>query len=247
MNEPLQQAGSEVSIVIYDAPLPPRYFRFSKKFLRTLFVVVPVSLTLLLTSLFLWGLASRIQQTPVPTLPTVITERDPQIVALETEAKMLKQSNDELMNKLNAQPGIPATDDPHLLVIKKPYGMQNLLNQNKVSLDQFDFVQETNKITLKFQIISNNPENKVTGHVLVFMHSEGGLLTYPKEANAHLDQGVKFSEGEPFAVSRLRPTNAEFFTHLSGDKVKFIIYIFSREGDLLLIKETESFKVGAKQ
>jgi hypothetical protein len=29
--------------------------------------------------------------------------------------------------------------------------------------------------------------------------------------------------------------------------VKFVIYIFNREGDLLLIKETQTFQLGAKK
>lgn len=57
---------------------------------------------------------------------------------------------------------------------------------------------------------------------------------------------MKYSSGEPFSVSRLRPTNAEFLTRPQGGEVKFVVYIFSREGDLLLIKETEAFKVGTK-
>lgn len=70
-------------------------------------------------------------------------------------------------------------------------------------------------------------------------------MVYPKDANKALGSGLKYSMGEPFAVSRLRPTNAEFLQPVSGN-VKFIIYIFSREGDLLLIKETDNFKAGPK-
>jgi hypothetical protein len=84
------------------------------------------------------------------------------------------------------------------------------------------------------------------GHVLVFMMSESGMMAYPKEANTTFSEGIKYSAGEPFSVSRLRPTNAEFLHRLIGEQVKFVIYIFSREGDLLFVKETESFKVGSK-
>ena len=124
--------------------------------------------------------------------------------------------------------------------------MQVLLSENKVVLDQFEFIEAKNKINLKFQIISSNPETKVMGHILVFMISGNGLLGYPQEVNTNLADGIKYSSGEPFAVSRLRPTNAEFLHHPIGNEVKFVIYIFSREGDLLLVKQTESFKVGSK-
>lgn len=248
MNEFIQKNGDEVSIVIYDAPLPPKYFRLTKRFIKTLFVVVPVLFASLLFLLFSWGLGSRVKDTPAPALPAVITESDSRVSQLEAEIKTLQQTNNELTDRLSKAPSTPGTaEDPFLLVVKKPYGMQNFLSENRVTLDQFEFVHDANKASLKFQIISSTPEKRVTGHVLVFMISENGILGYPKETNASITEGVKYSLGEPFAVSRLRPTNAEFMTKLTnGSTAKFMIYIFSREGDLLLVRETESFKVGAK-
>lgn len=235
--------------MIYDAPLPPRYLKFSKKFIRTLFVVVPVTLGLIFLTLLVVGLGSRVKDAPAPTLPAVLTDEESKVIGLETEIKSLKESNQQLQDKLSGQGTVGTTtaeDEPFLMGIKKPYGMQNLLNENKVSLDQFELILDKNKTALKFQIISTNPETRVAGHVLVFMISDSGLMAYPAEANSSIGGGVKFSMGEPFAVSRLRPTNAEFNLRVVGESVKFVIYIFSREGDLLLIKETESYKVGAK-
>jgi hypothetical protein len=246
MNEPIQQSGSEVAIVIYDTPCPPRYFRFSKKFIRTLFVVLPVLFVLTLGSLFIWGLSPRVQSAPSPQLPVIMTESDSKVATLEAEVKTLTESNKALTEKLNTQPTLGVLNDPHLMAIKKPYGMQNLINLNTVTLDQFEFIHETNKVNFKFQIISQGKERKIIGHVLVFMVSASGIMAYPKGANENLIKGIKYSEGEPFAVSRLRPTNAEFNTRLVGDSVKFVIYIFSREGDLLLIKESENYQVGPK-
>ncbi len=248
MKEAIQQSGGEVSIVIYDAPLPPRYFRFSKKFVRTLFVTVPVTFLFLLGALFLWGLGTRIQSAPVPTMPDVLTAADSEVIALKGEVESLRKSNDDLAAKLSGAPATTATgtEEPYLLAVKRPYGMQNLVNENRVQIDQIAIEQDSNKVSLKFAIVSTKPENKVMGHVLVFMISESGMMAYPKEANMTFSEGIKYSAGEPFSVSRLRPTNAEFLHRLVGESVKFVVYIFSREGDLLLVKETETFKVGAK-
>ena len=246
MKEPIQQSGGEVSIVIYDAPLPPRYLRFSKKFIRTLFVVVPITIGLIFLGLLLLGLGSRVKDTPAPSLPTVISDEEAKVLELETEIKSLQESNQQLQDKLSGAgtvAGQPSQEEPFLMGIKKPYGMQNFMSENRVTLDQFDLVLDSNKTSLKFQIISTNPETRVAGHVLVFMISEQGLSAYPAPANMAIAGGVKYSMGEPFAVSRLRPTNAEFNLKAIGESVKFVIYIFSREGDLLLIKETESYKV----
>ncbi len=249
MKEPIQQSGHEVSIVIYDAPLPPRYLKFSKKFLRTFLVVAPLSLGLIFLGLLLFGLGSRIKDAPAPSLPKIVTDEESKLLVLENEITGLKESNKLLQDKLSGQGTLApegGVEEPFLMGIKKPYGMQNLMSQNKITLDQFELVQESKKTGLKFQIISTNPETKVTGHVLVFMISENGLMIYPSPANTFLGGGVKFSMGEPFSVSRLRPTNAEFLQHVAAGTVKFVVYIFSREGDLLHIKETESYKVGAK-
>jgi hypothetical protein len=171
---------------------------------------------------------------------------DGRINGLESEIKSLQDSNKALSDKLAQAPSASVADDPHLMNIIKPYGMQNLVEQNKVTLDQFELIQEPTKTSLKFQIISSTPENKVMGHVIVFMISESGVVAYPKDSNQAIALGMKYSSGEPFSVSRLRPTNAEFLTRPQGSEVKFVVYIFSREGDLLLIKETEAFKVGTK-
>lgn len=246
MNDSIQQSGSEVAIVIYDAPLPPRYFRFTKKFIRTFFVVVPILFGLCLAGLFLWGLSPRLSSSPRPTLPEVISPMDAKVLEMENELSALQETNKQLTDKLSALPTTTTGDGPYLMGILKPYGMQNFLSQNRVTIDQIELVQESETTHLKFQIISSTPETKVTGHVLVFMVAPSGLMAYPAEANAALSSGIKFSAGEPFSVSRLRPTDATFLKIASGSSAKFVIYIFSREGDLLLIKETESFKIGNK-
>lgn len=247
MKEPLQQSGNEVSIVIYDAPLPPRYLKFSKKFIKMLFIVVPALLGLIILGCTFIALNSKIRDTATPTIPNILTNEESKVLVLENEMKSLKESNQLLQDKLSDQSTVGASqDDVFLMGIKKPYGMQNLLSQNKVSLDQFELIQDQDKTSLRFQIISNNPENRVAGHILVFMISNTGLTAYPAEANAAIGGGIKFSMGETFSVSRLRPTTATFPYRLAGNSVRFVIYIFSREGDLLLIKETEQYKVGAK-
>ena len=247
MQDYIQQSSGEVAIVIYDAPLPPKYFRVTKRLIKTLFVVFPVTIAIILFLVFTWGLGARFKATPKPVMPQVITDTSSDDLAnLEVEIKTLQESNKQLSDKLASTPSTTTTDDPYLSVIKKPYGMQNLTTQKRVNLDQIQFTQDGTSVGLKFQIISANPETKVMGHILVLMISEAGIMAYPQAANASLAQGIKYSEGEPFSVSRLRPTNAQFTAKSIGENAKFMIYIFNREGDLLVIKETENFKVKTK-
>lgn len=246
MQESIQTSGNEVSIVIYDAPLPPRYLRFSKRFLRFILVFIPLCLGILALSLFLWGLGHRLSVTPKPKLPEVLSEKDTKLMALETELVSLKESNSLLMEKLSTTGAQGSAEDPYLLTIRKPYGMQDLTKQKLVSIDQFSVEQEANKVSFKFQIINANAESRVVGYVIAFLLSENALVAYPGEANSQMASGIKYSTGETFAVSRLRPTNAEFFIRASGKEMNFMVYIFSREGDLLLHQKLGPYTVEPK-
>src|SRR5690606_1131175 len=151
--EPLQRSRSEVSIVIYDAPLPPRYLKFSKKFIKTLFVIAPVLLGLIILGGILVTLNSKIKNTTVPTLPSIITSEESKVLVLESEIKSLKDSNLLMQDKLSDQSaGGVSPADAFLMGINKPYRMQNLLSHNKVSLDQFDLIQDPAKANLRVQI-----------------------------------------------------------------------------------------------
>lgn len=246
MQEPIQTSGGEVAVVIYDAPLPPRYLRFSKKFLKSVLVIFPLFLGLMGLGLFIWGLGLRTSEAPRPRMPEVLSARDTQLLALESEVSALKKSNAELTEKLATTPTGATAEDPFLLAIKKPYGMQDLTAQKLVSIDQFAVDQNPNKVSFRFQIINSMNENKVSGNVIVFMISESVMMAYPPEANAALPEGIKYSLGETFSVSRLRPTNAEFLHRLSGENVFFLVYVFSREGDLLLRQKVGPFPVEPK-
>ncbi len=244
MKEAIQNLSKEISIVIYDAPLPPRYLRFSKKLLRFLFIVLPVGIGLILFVSIFFGFSSKVKEAPKSSFSSIVTSNDSKISDLESDLNALKLSNQQLQIKLSTVNSSDSNqDDLYLMNIKRPYGMQNLVAQNKVTLDQFEFVPSQDKINLKFQIISTTPENRVAGHILVFMISKMGILAYPAEANQSMSVGIKYAQGEPFAVSRLRPTNAEFSYRPNTDTIKFFIYIFSREGDLLSVKETEEYKL----
>ncbi len=246
MKESIQNTGNEVAIVIYDAPLPPKYFRIKKSFIKTILVAAPLLTVFLIAGFFLWGLGERLKSIPAPHLPVVVSESDKKIATLQKELSEVHKTNEDLLLKLSSTPAPTTAEDPYLMMIKKPYGMQNLIDKGRIGLDQIK-VNQTNKIELDFQLVSRAPESRVSGHILVFMVSDSGIMAYPAEANKQLTQGLKYSLGENFSFSRLRPTKAEFNRVATNESVKFVIYIFSREGDLLLIKETESFQLGAKK
>jgi len=248
MIDSLEKSNEEVSVVIYDTPLPPKYFKLKKSFLKKLFFIFPILVILSFGLLFFWGLGSTSKKinlrNPVPKFENSDAN---QINQLKTEIAELTKSQSILTEKLSAPSGTVNSEEPFLMNIKKPYGMQNLIQDKLVSIDQFSVSQDAEKVYFKFQIISTNPETKIMGHVLVFMISGPFLNIYPFQELNQFKTGVKFSTGEPFSVSRLRPTTAFYPKKNVTNEATFIVYIFNREGDLLLIKESESFQIGANK
>ncbi|HLT23084.1 MAG TPA: hypothetical protein VKZ84_06565, partial [Bacteriovoracaceae bacterium] len=100
-------------------------------------------------------------------------------------------------------------------------------------------------VHLDFHILNSNQDSRISGHALVFLVSKNQFMAYPEISTSSLIEGIKYTQGEAFSVTRLRPTLATFSLP-AADTAKFIVYIFSREGDLLLMKETQEFKMEKK-
>ncbi|MFA5584844.1 MAG: hypothetical protein WDA09_11590 [Bacteriovoracaceae bacterium] len=246
MNNPIQSKSQEVSVVIYDSPLPPKYFTFKKSFLKTLLFVTPLILLIIFTALFIWAFGSHLKYAPKPKFPELINKEQARILELEGIVKELSISHKNLTDKLSSTPEVQAPSEMvNLLAIRKPYGMQNLISKNFVSLDNLKVKFTPGQVHLDFHILNSNQDARISGHVLVFLISKNQFIAYPEISTSSLIEGIKYTQGEAFSVTRLRPTLANFSLPAS-DTAKFIVYIFSREGDLLLMKETQEFKMEKK-
>jgi hypothetical protein len=245
MHEQIERPDQDISIVIYDNPLPPKYLKINKKLIKHFFVAVPLFFVFIIAGIVIWSLGEKsFHVTKKEISHKLDLTLQNKIKDLSSEVEDLKKSNKNLTDKLSLNVTPSEQDEVFLINIKKPYGMQNLISSNTVSVGQFTHSQEADKVSLNFQIISTVPETKIMGHVLVYMHSKIGLGIYPHQDFLGLQEGIKYSSGEPFSVSRLRPTTAHFSKSLSSDTVYFSIFIFNREGDLLLIKRTDPIKLG---
>lgn len=246
MNNSIQSRDEEVSIVIYDSPLPPKYFTFKKSFLKTLLFVAPLIMLVLFTILFIWAFGSQLKYAPKPKFPELINKDQARILELEAAVKDLSNSNKNLATKLSTTPDTQAPSEMiNLLNIKKPYGMQNLISKNMITLDNISLKMINNQPNLDFQIISSIQEKRISGHVFIYLLAKDQFMIYPAAPLSSMIEGIKYTQGEAFSVTRLRPTRAHF-SQTSADSAKFLIFIFSREGDLLLMQETQEFKMEKK-
>ena len=123
--------------------------------------------------------------------------------------------------------------------------MRDLTDAKRIDIENIQFKILNNKTHFTFQIVSNDPSTRISGNIIVYLIHSNGILAYPNNIIKNFSQGIKFNEGEPFSMSRLRPTTAEFNTNLLNESVRFMIYIFNREGDLLYTKESDLIKVTA--
>lgn len=246
MNQ-LEEKSNEVSIVIYDAPRPPRYLKFNKSFLSWMFYGIPLLIGVLIIGSFIMAISPRQTsvniKTPSLDLPTSIGGQgdEDKIKEAQTRIKELETENLNLQNKLANTPA--EGNDLYFGQVLRPYGSQNLTDKGTLQLEQLEFFQDGSKSGIKFQLINPRPENRVSGHIIVFQYSGTESKVYPGLLQNSVLEGIKFSQGESFAVSRLRPTIAEFTGITNSPKVKFVIYIFNREGDLLIKHVTPEFEL----
>lgn len=245
----LEEKSSEVSIVIYDAPRPPRYLKFNKSFLSWMLYGVPLLIGVLIITSVIIGLSPRSGATfkaPTLEIPTSTFSggESEKVKETETRLKELEIENRNLQTKLASTP--TEGSDIYFGQVNRPYGSQNLTDKGILQLEQIEFIQDGQKTGIKFQLINPRPENRVSGHIIVFQYSGTETKVYPGVLQNNAIDGIKFSQGESFAVSRLRPTVAEFSGLSASHKMKFVIYIFNREGDLLVKHITPDFEMTNK-
>ena len=103
MNQ-LEEKSNEVSIVIYDAPRPPRYLKFNKSFLSWMFYGIPLLIGVLIIGSFIMAISPRQTsvniKTPSLDLPTSIGEQgdEDKIKEAQTRIKELETENLNLQN-----------------------------------------------------------------------------------------------------------------------------------------------------
>ena len=245
----LEERSKEVSIVIYDAPRPPRYLKFNKSFLSWMLYGVPALIGFsILISLILAIAPLTRDSIKSPSLdisnPMRDNNEETKLKEIEARVSELEAENQVLQNKLADTPA--EATDLYFGQVLRPYGSQNLIDKGFLQLEQIEFAHDAQKSVLKFQLINPRPEARISGHIIVFQYSGTETKVYPGTLQNNTLNGIKFSQGESFAVSRLRPTVAEFSGLSASNKVKFVIYIFNREGDLIVKHVTPEFEMTNK-
>jgi hypothetical protein len=238
----IQNRSSHIDIILHDHPEPIRLISVSKRRLKLFFILTPLFILTLIVSLvgFMWWKGFTIPiGLNLPQLPSVeeikIKELESQIIALEA-------SNIQIQQKLT-EASSPESE-LWLGPIKKPYALQDFTSKKALKIENISLEDKGGRRVLRFQLINSAPdEARITGHIFVFQIDSRGQSSYPAMTKNEWMEGIRFNKGETFAVSRLRPVEANFPP--ADNDARFLVIIFSREGDLLIKQEiTGSAVVG---
>lgn len=232
----IQKAHEDLHIIVQDSPDPPRLLVVRKTTLRAFMMMIPllvVGLALALVAALWWRTASQTTM-HLPTMPSLTHSGDKEH-ELQQELKALQATVSSLQNKLTTPASDNATSEwwgP----VKKPYASEDLSTKQLLRLENLVLENKVGAAQLiRFNLVNNTPSaDRVTGHIFVLQMHANGMGIYPAVKAAELAQGLRFDQGESFAVSRLRPVEATF---PASEGAHFMILIFTREGDMLMRKD----------
>lgn len=227
----IQNKSTHIEIILNDHPEPVRLIRISKKRLRRFFLITPVLLVglfLALAATIWWRGSSMPMSLDLPDLPST---DETQLKELQAQLVEMENSNKALQEKMTAS--LTGEIDVWIGPVKKPYALQDLRLKKLLRTESIVLEDNAGRRVLKFNLINNGTDaDRVYGHVFVFQIDSRGQSAYPAMTNQEWIEGIRFNKGESFAVSRLRPVEANFPP--ADNDARFLIVIFNREGDLIL-------------
>ena len=238
----IEKPSADIQFILHDHPHPPRMLVVSKRGLRRFLVFVPLSVCTLLLLLVGYLLWRPLAEAPITVkLPPVteLTRPSESTSELEAEIRSLKLAQENMQLKLSQT----SVNESELWLgpVKKPYALQDLTSKNILKLETVTLDDGAGKRVLRFHLINTGaPTERVSGHIFVFQLDSRGLAPYPAMTQKEWSEGIRYNKGESFSVSRLRPVEAPF---PPGDAdATFLVFVFNREGDLLLRQELKSPK-----
>lgn len=238
----IQSPSKEVTVIVYDTPKPPKYYRLNKSFIRTLLIAIPL-LTIfsisvsLLYSIFLKNKISRITSSE----PQRILDLQEVIQKQKSDIDVLSKTNALITEKLSKGTG-SETSVSALGLFTVPVGIQDLRAKELVKIEQVELKSE-GAIKLSFNLENNSPNGeKLSGYLNVIQFQGNLIQYYPNTELPQKNLRLEYSEGESFGFTRFRPTEA-IFENISKKSAKYKIFIFSRTGDLLAYKQLGPFNI----
>ena len=241
----IQDPSKDLTLIVYNTPKPPRYIKINKGLLKSLLFLIPMLVIIsigfsLLTSVYM----KRKLEVAQSTEPKKITELKTQKGSLEKKISSLEKSNKELTEKISKGTLVIGSAAAGLALFNTPLGFEDLRDKNNAKVENFSNQVANGKVTLRFDLINNlQGDNKLSGYITVVQYHSYGLSIYPAVTLTSESSLLSYNQGESFYVSRFRPVIAEFTVPQNSAAVWYKIFIFSRTGNLLVMKSTDEYSL----
>ena len=232
----------DVTLIVYDTPKPPRYYKLNKSFIKSLVIIIPILVITsisfsLLYSIFLKNKINQITSSE----PKRILELKELISKQKTEIQTLSKSNALITEKLS-KGASGETSVSALGLFTVPVGIQDLRSKELVKLEQVS-LKSGDKIKLTFNLANNSPNNqKFSGYLTVVQYQDNIIQYYPNIELSEKNLRLEYSQGESFGFSRFRPTEA-VFEKVSKKSARYKVFIFNRTGDLMVYRQLGPFNI----
>lgn len=238
----IQNPSKELTLIVYDTPKPPKYYKFNKGFIKALFIAIPLMIISsiafsLLYSIFLKNkinILTSSEPQRILDLKTIINSQKKEITTLE-------KTNLTMTTKLS-KGSDSQTSVSVLGLFNVPAGIQDLRQQELIKVE--DIKIDSNKdIQVNFNLSNNSPSGeKLSGYLSVVQFQGNQIQFYPDIELSQKTLRLDFAGGESFGFTRFRTTKATF-KKTSSKSATYKLYIFSRTGDLLTYKQLGPFNI----
>ncbi len=257
----IQDSRNELTLIVYDSPTPPRYFRVNKKILKFILFILGIFVILSITGAILvapyikklqskQGVSKQIQQQLKELENEVIYLKKEKMALIEKNAALkvvqvenqppkapevvTSVKNEQELNGQKAQTSTLPKPEDLLDYFKRPQLAKSLISQNIAQIQRVHFKVESDKAVLKFNLANGDTMAKLRGYIFVTQFSSNSVKFYPHIELTENNFTIDYHLGESFTVSRFRPTEAIFDLPEQDRQIFYKIIVFTREGDLLI-------------
>lgn len=228
----LYKPSKNLTLVVYEDQNATKCFEIRKSQLKTLVIIMPLTLLLFAVGALLAGVYFKnIVQSLKQKEPALIQQLKSEKQVLQQEKSQLGSENANLLQRLQSKDVMVTPTLPFFHPIP---GAQDLTSSKPIITENLKTNIKKEKIGISFNLLNNQQvTQKISGHIFVFLKAGNHLQVYPKEGFSFDKSLTSYHLGESFTVSRFRPVEASFPKPSDVQEAMFKIFIFSRKGDLL--------------
>ena len=225
--------ASKFSVLFYEDKNLPRYLQIGPRPLRFLIFGLPLITMFALAIAVVMGhqLYQSKHATQGTENRTILQLRQEVEQAQKAQAQALGEVQ-ALQERLNQEgTGDELTSSALIHPVK---GQQDLTKQKLITLENIKVTAEERGVKIDFVMAKTDQgEKTLAGHIIIVLQQGNQLHFYPANI-LNKQMQINYNSGETFSFGRLRPVNAVFAPAPDVRNSRFKIFIFSRNGDLIL-------------